>query len=180
MSFEHRTRRLILRGWRDGDAAAFEAALNTPAVTRFLGGMRTREQIEAMVARLRQMQAELGHCFWAVERQGDGAFLGFCGLKRLNAEGAPAVMQGAPEIGWRLREDAWGQGYAREAAAASLDLAFGRFGMVEVYAITLTGNAASWGLMRRLGMAARPDLDFDMPVYGPHVTYRIGREEWTA
>ena len=110
-------------------------------MTRFLGGLQSREQIEAMVARLRQMQAELGHCFWAVERQADGAFLGFCGLKRLNTEGAPAVMQGAPEIGWRLREDAWGQGYAREAAAASLDLAFGRFGMDEVYAITLTGNA---------------------------------------
>jgi hypothetical protein len=34
--------------------------------------------------------------------------------------------------------------------------------------------------MRRLGMTARPDLDFDMPVYGRHVTYRIGRNEWTG
>ena len=33
-----------------------------------------------------------------------------------------------PEIGWRLRESAWGQGIAKEAAIAALDLAFGRFG----------------------------------------------------
>lgn len=180
MSFEHRTDRLILRGWREQDADAFETGLNTPAVTRFLGGLQTRDEIEDMIVRLCRAQEEAGHCFWALERRADGAFLGFCGLKRLTAQGAPVVMHGAPEIGWRLREDAWGQGYAREAAAASLSLAFDRFGMDEVYAITLLDNAASWGLMRRLGMRARPDLDFDMPVHGWHVTYRIGRDEWTA
>jgi RimJ/RimL family protein N-acetyltransferase len=79
-----------------------------------------------------------------------------------------------------LREGAWGQGYAKEAATAALDLAFGRFGLDQVYAITLTENAPSWGLMRRLGMTARPDLDFDMPLHGRHVTYRMGRDEWTA
>lgn len=180
MSFAHQTPRLILRSWRDGDAAAFDEALNTPAVTRFLGGLQTREQIESAVDRLRRFESDRGYCFWAVERRADGAFLGFCGLKRLDAEGAPDAMRDAPEIGWRLREDAWGQGYAREAATATLDLAFGRFGLDEVYAITLAGNAASWGLMRRLGMVARPDLDFDMAGYGRHVSYRIGRDEWTA
>lgn len=180
MSFAHRTERLILRSWRDGDADRFEAACNTPAVTRYLGGLQTREQIDAAVARIRASEEDNGFCFWALERQADGAFLGFCGLKRLNSAGAPEAMLGAPEIGWRLREDAWGQGYAREAAIAALGLAFERIGLDEVYAITMTGNAQSWGLMRRLGMIARPDLDFDMPIYGPHVTYRIGRDEWTA
>lgn len=180
MSFAYATGRIVLRGWREEDADAFEAGLNTPAVARFLGGLQTREQIEATIARIRACEADNGFCFWAVERNVDGAFLGFCGLKRMNLPGVPATMQGAPEIGWRLREDAWGQGYAREAAAAALDLAFGRFVLDDVYAITMAGNAASWGLMRRLGMIARPDLDFDMPGYGLHVSYRIGRGEWTA
>lgn len=180
MSFAHETERLTLRSWRDGDAEAFDTWLNTPAVARTVGGLQSREQIDAAVARIRQCEADNGFCFWALERRDDGAFLGFCGLKRLNSEGAPDVLKGASEIGWRLREDAWGQGYAREAATASLDLAFGRFGLDEVYAITLTDNAASWGLMRRLGMTARPDLDFDMPVHGQHVTYRIGSDAWTG
>jgi RimJ/RimL family protein N-acetyltransferase len=172
------TERLIVRPWRDADRASYLATCNTDAVTAHLGGPASVEEIDAALERIRASQEENGFCFWAVERQADSAFLGFCGLKRMNSPGAPDIMQGAPEIGWRLREDAWGQGYAKEAALASLGLAFGRFGLDQVFAITMAGNAPSWGLMRRLGMSARPDLDFDMPVYGPHVTYRIGRDEW--
>ncbi len=63
------------------------------------------------------------------------------------------------EVGWRLREDAWGQGYAKEAAIASLDFAFDTLGADRVVAITFPGNEASWGLMERLGMTRRPELD---------------------
>jgi RimJ/RimL family protein N-acetyltransferase len=178
--FRHETERLVLRSWRDEDVDAFEQACNTPAVTRFLGGLQTRADIDAAVGRIRAAEAEHGYCYWALERRDDGRFLGFCGLKALAADNAPAAIVGQPEIGWRLREDAWGQGYAREAAEATLSLAFTRFAMDQVYAITLTGNAASWGLMKRLGMTALPELDFDMPIYGRHVTYRIGSKQWTA
>ncbi|GAO39554.1 putative acetyltransferase [Sphingomonas changbaiensis NBRC 104936] len=180
MSFSHATERLLLRSWRDADADAFESACNTPAVTRYLGGLQTRAQIEAAVERIRACEAENGFCFWVVERQADNAFLGFCGLKRMRIDNSPEALVDEPEIGWRLREQAWGQGYAKEAALAALGLAFGRFGLDQVYAITMTENAPSWGLMRRIGMSPRPDLDFDMPVYGRHVTYRIGSDEWTG
>ena len=86
------------------------------------------------------------------------------------------------EAGWRLREDAWGQGYAREAAAASLTLAFERFGADEVIALTVQGNTGSWGLMLRLGMARREDLDFDSPDFDPEnpriIAYAITRAAW--
>ena len=117
----------MLRNWRDADVDAFDAACNTPEVTHFLGGKQTREEIEATVARIRASEDEHGYCFWAMERRSDGQFLDFCGLKRLAAEGAPQSIFGQPEIGWRLRADAWGQGYAREAAQASLRLGFARF-----------------------------------------------------
>lgn len=180
MSFEHRTDRLLMRSWREGDLDLWDRWLNVPAVAKTVGGINTRAEIAAAIGRMMRSEAELGLCFWALERLSDGDFLGFCGLERLHDKGAPAVMQGAPEIGWRLREDAWGKGYAREAATAALDLAFERFGFETVYAITLTNNARSWGLMRRLGMVARPELDFDMPVHGRHVTYSIGRDAWTG
>ena len=69
--------------------------------------------------------------------------LGFCGLKRVNSDGAPNP--GDFEVGWRLREDAWGQGYAKEAAIASLDLAFGRFGAPHVVALTVTPERGKSG-----------------------------------
>ena len=180
MTFEHRTERLLMRSWRDGDIDEWERCLNVPAVARTVGGLQAREEIAAGLERIRRCEAENGFCFWALERSDTGAFLGFCGLKRLNAAGAPVVIQGQPEIGWRLRKDSWGRGFAREAALAALELAFGRFELDQVYAITLDYNERSFGLMRRLGMTARPDLDFDMPVHGRHVTYRIGSDEWTT
>ena len=86
------------------------------------------------------------------------------------------------EVGWRLREDAWGQGYAREAATAALDLAFDRFGAQEVIALTVAGNGASWGLMERLGMARREDLDFDNADFDPEdgriIVYSIAKDVW--
>lgn len=79
------------------------------------------------------------------------------------ADRAPGV-EGEIEIGWRLKRDAWGAGYAREAARASLDWGFGTLGAARVIALVATGNARSWGLMERLGMRRRADLDFDWDV----------------
>lgn len=174
------TERLILRGWREGDRANFVRHLNTPVVMRWLGGVQDEETATAAFDRIDGFQRDFGYTFWIVERRSDGELLGFCGLKRVNADNTP--MTGQHEIGWRLREDGWGQGFAREAATATLDLAFTRFAAPHVVALTVDGNRASWTLMERLGMTRRADLDFDDPRYSgdlnPTIVYRIDREQW--
>jgi RimJ/RimL family protein N-acetyltransferase len=176
-----RTDRLILRTWDDGDSDRFYEAMNTPAVMRYLGGVQDRAAWDAAKDRLDGYQRDHGHTFWIVERIADGEILGFCGLKRVNAEGAGPIT-GDFEVGWRLRETAWGQGIAKEAAIASLDLAFGRFAAPHVVALTVAGNEGSWGLMQRLGMVRREDLDFDDPRFGPElnptIIYRIDATDW--
>lgn len=180
------TKRLILREWGEGegegDGARFYAVMNTPAVMRHLGGVQDREVWDAAVGRIFGYQRDFGHTLWLVERRSDGELLGFCGLKRVNAEGTD--LTGQFEVGWRLRESAWGQGYAKEAAIASLDLAFGRFSAPHVVAFTADANLESQGLMKRLGMTRRSDLDFDDPRFGPEmnptIVYRIDAEDWPA
>ena len=175
------TARLRLREWREGDIEPFIRHLNVEPVMRWLGGVRTPEQhVAAVRERFMVWQERHGFTFWALERKEDGALLGFCGLKIADDSGSP--VEGEIEIGWRLREDAWGQGYAREAAQASLDFAFGPLAAPAVVALTVQGNRASWGLMQRLGMTRRPDLDYEGPEWaeGRVVVYRIEREEWTA
>jgi RimJ/RimL family protein N-acetyltransferase len=179
------TERLILRTWDDDDEFRFYDLMNTPAVMRWLGGLQPREEWSAGYQRIRAYQRDLGFTFWIVERKADREMLGFCGLKRANAPGAD-VIAGDVEIGWRLREDAWGRGYAKEAAIASLDLAFDRFGAPHVVAVTAAQNALSQGLMKRLGMARREDLDFiderfprDSDV-NPQVVFRIEAADWPA
>ena len=72
---------------------------------------------------------------------------------------------GELEIGWRIAEVHWGTGIAREAAAASLGWAWANRPEPRVAAWTSPGNQRSWGLMRRLGMARAPELDFHHPRY---------------
>lgn len=176
------TERLVLREWGEGDGDRFYAIMNTPAVMRHLGGVQDRETWDAAVGRIHGFQRDFGHTFWLIERKDDGELLGFCGLKRVNSPGTD--LTGQFEIGWRLRESAWGQGYAKEAAIASLDLAFGRFGAAHVLAFTVPRNEDSQGLMKRLGMARREDLDFVDPRFGPEmnptVVYRIDATDWPA
>jgi RimJ/RimL family protein N-acetyltransferase len=169
------TQRLILRDWRETDIAPFIHHTNTESVMRWLGGVRTEEwHRTAFRERLMRWQTERGFTFWAVERKADGALLGFCGIKIADTPGAP--IEGLHEVGWRLREDAWGHGYAKEAAIASLDFAFDTLGSERVVAITFTGNEPSWGLMERLGMTRRPELDYDdprFPALNPTIVYDI-------
>ena len=176
------TERLRLRTWDPQDLDEFVRHTNTPSVMQWLGGVWPREQHESAFGRIVRYQAEYGHTFWIAERKSDGALLGFCGLKRVNSEGAPNP--GDFEVGWRLREDAWGQGYAKEAAIQSLDLAFDRFAAPHVVALTVHQNEASQGLMHRLGMVRREDMDFpsaDVSAgLNPVIVYRIDAADWPA
>ena len=178
------TPRLILRGWDRADRATFLRHLNTPTVMRWLGGVQDEAQAAAAFDRIDQYQRDFGHTLWVVERRSDRALLGFCGLKRVNTPGAGAQILGDFEIGWRLREDAWGQGFAREAATAALDLAFGRFAAPHVVALTVPGNSASIGLMKRLGMAHRPEHDYLDDRFGPElnptIVYWLDATDWPA
>jgi RimJ/RimL family protein N-acetyltransferase len=177
------TARLILRDWHDADAARFYAVMNTPVVMRHLGGVQSLDEWRDAVERIRGFSRDYGHTFWIVEDKQSRELLGFCGLKRVNAPGAGALT-GTPEIGWRLRESAWGMGIAKDAAIASLDLGFGRFGYERIIAMTIAANAGSRGLMTRLGMTRRADLDFTDQRFGPEVNpqivFELGADDWPA
>ena len=183
--FRVETGRLVLRDWREGDAEEFFRLTNTPAVMRWLGGVLDEAGCAAQLERVRKCQEANGFCFWIVERKPDGGhlageMLGFCGLKRADAPGSSVT--GEMEVGWRLREDAWGKGYAKEAAIAALTAGFERFGAERIVALTVSGNEASWGLMKKLGMRRREDLDYPDERYAAPwrdtVVYEIGRADW--
>jgi RimJ/RimL family protein N-acetyltransferase len=175
--FRIETERLILRPWREADGREFVRITNTPMVMAHLGGVRDPYDWQGLVTAQQALQAEHGICFWLVERRVDGALLGFCGLE----PGSVGSIEGEIEIGWRLRQDAWGQGYAKEAALASLAWGWANLVASRIRAITVPANRASWGPMERLGMTRRADLDFHHPRFPPgdplrhHITYEMLR-----
>ena len=170
------TDRLTLRPWREADIAPLHAMGQDAEVMRHIGPPMSLADARAAHDRMVARQQADGLCFWAVERRADGAFLGFCGLQR-----GYDFLEGETEIAWRLRRDTWGQGYAREAAEASLAWGWAQHAMPRITAITVLANTRSWGLMEGLGMSRQPDEDFDHPAVPDgsplkrHILYRIDR-----
>jgi ribosomal-protein-alanine N-acetyltransferase len=97
---------------------------------------------------------------WAVEIPGVSPFAGFVGLAHANFEAhfTPCV-----EIGWRLAVPYWHNGYATEAARASLAHGFDVLKLFEIVALTATQNVSSRRVMERIGMTRDPADDFDHP-----------------
>ncbi len=159
------TARLILRVQQDDDLDWFVEHMNTPAVTRHLGGERTRAAVAAGLARNTESFARSGVGFWTVLLRQSGERAGKCGLGTIDGEYAPPQLFGQPEIGWSLAEPFWGHGYAAEAARAVLHHGFATLGYDTVYSRTSASNRASTRLMERLGFTRLAALDYDDPAY---------------
>ena len=167
-----------MREWWEADAAAMVEMGQDRRVMEFLGPPMSHEDGRVLVTGQLLNQSLFGHCYWPVERRADGAVLGFCGLN-VGPEGSPWA--GEIEIGWRLAHHAWGQGYAWEAARACLDWGWSNLAVSSIITFTVAANTRSRRLMDRLGMARRPERDFDLPdlppgdPLRPHIVYRTNR-----
>ena len=172
------TSRLILRHWREEDRQPWAELGADPEVMQHFPKTLTREESDAFVDGVGAALEERGWGLWSVEERETGRFLGFTGLNvpHFEARFTPAV-----EIGWRLRRDAWGSGFATEAARGVLTVAFDDLELPEVVSFTAVPNERSQAVMRRLGMTHDPAEDFDHPVLAEdsplrrHVLYRLRR-----
>lgn len=177
------TPRLRLRHWTMADLQPFQAMNADPRVMAFFPAPLDDAASATLLKRFMQGIDTCGFGFWALELRESSRFIGFVGLgvPTFAAPFTPCV-----EIGWRLAYDAWGQGYANEAARSVLDFAFQRLKFAEVVSFTARANLRSQRLMQRLGMLRDSDGDFDHPaldVDSPlrrHVLYRLGRGAWLA
>jgi RimJ/RimL family protein N-acetyltransferase len=143
----------------------------------------SRAESDDVAARIRRHVDEHGFGFWAVEVPGVTSFAGFAGLahSRFDSHFTPCV-----EIGWRLAQTYWNQGYATEAARAALKFGFIELGLPEIVSFTVPANRASRRVMEKLDMERDPDDDFEHPLLPDshrlrrHVLYRMTRDAWLA
>lgn len=168
------TDRLTLRPAVDADRDAIAALNAHPKVGEWLGGVRSRAESDAFVDQVQAHHDEHGFGFWVVERRSEARVVGMTGIWWTPLEiGLGRIV----EIGWRFLPEAWGQGYATEAAKAALVYGFETVRLPEVIAFTARTNLASQNVMRRIGMSPDPARDFDHPGLAedhplrPHVVY---------
>jgi RimJ/RimL family protein N-acetyltransferase len=138
------TDRLTLRRLELSDAASLMELNSDPEVLRFTGEKQFNsvDDAEALVAELGTRYENHGFGRWAVMRQSDDRFLGWCGLRRIPREGV--------DLGFRLHRDCWGQGYATEAARACVELAFGEYALPFLLGRAVKENHASIAILKKL------------------------------
>jgi RimJ/RimL family protein N-acetyltransferase len=141
------TERLRLRPFSPDDLDAVHAMWTDPEVGPWVGGTheRVHESIDELQGHL-DHHARHGFGFWAVEERSGGALVGEVGLQLFEGRG-PEV-----ETGWCLAREAWGKGYAVEAAAAWMATGFDVLRLDRIIAVVLPANARSRRVCARLGM----------------------------
>lgn len=136
-----------MRELQAGDAPFILRLVNEPAWLRFIGdrGIRTLDDARAYLANGPvAMYRRCGFGLWLVELKATGTPIGLCGPIRRDT--LPDV-----DLGFALLPEYWGQGYAHEAAAATIACAKTTLALPRLVAITAPDNHASQGLLKKLG-----------------------------
>jgi RimJ/RimL family protein N-acetyltransferase len=149
-------------------------ALNSdPAVMRFITGKPdTREDTQANIDRVKAAWERFGYSWWVFIEESTGELIGAGCVQHLGRDPDNPL-----ELGWRLRADKWGQGYASEAARRMAAFAFEQTGTDVLTAVCHPDNRKSAQVMERLGMRFRgKETWYDMTT----LAYEITRTEWLA
>jgi RimJ/RimL family protein N-acetyltransferase len=88
-----------------------------------------------------------GHGLWAMLLKQSGELIGDCGCTLQEVEGKNEV-----EVGYHVRRDLWGNGYATEAALACMEYAFAKLGAERVISIIRPENVPSRRVAEKNGL----------------------------
>jgi RimJ/RimL family protein N-acetyltransferase len=140
--------RITLRDFEPDDLGPSMAIVGDDEVTRTLSfDSRTRDEQAARLADdiARARGSPRPDYYLAIVVHQSDRLIGFVRLGLLGHRGG--------ELGYALRKDHWGRGYATEAASLMLDFAFSTAGLHRVQAATGPGNGPSRALLERLGFS---------------------------
>lgn len=149
------TARLRLRPFREADLEAYAAMCGDAEVMRYIGagGAVDTDIAWRQMAIFLGAWALRGHGMWAIEERAGKRLIGRVGFLD------PPGWSGC-ELGWLLAREAWGHGYAFEAARAARDYGRDAPGLTDLISLIRPDNARSIALAQRLGATAGEPIEF--------------------
>ena len=170
---ELQTKRLRLRRYRKDDFDNAYRLTSDPRVMRYYPATYDRDRVGRMIDNVLRSYDEIGYSVLVVERLADGAYLGQIGLLHWDDVDAREDV----EVAYMLAAEAWGKGYATEAARACRDWAFEHLGVDRVVSFIAIANKPSMRVAERNGMKRLKRLNrnrLGIPIF----VYAISREDW--
>ena len=161
MAHELNTPRLRLRNWQVEDLPSWIAMNSDPITLKYFPRTFTEAESRASFERIKSFLELNKFGLWAAEEKETEKFMGFIGLSEQNVEGiafTPCI-----EIGWRLDREYWGRGYATEGALEVLKFGQESLKFDQIFSYTSRINSPSINVMKKIGLRARSELDFDHP-----------------
>jgi RimJ/RimL family protein N-acetyltransferase len=148
--------RILLRESREADRERLIELRTDPEVGAHIGGHRQREDVERRIDEVGMDKLTEAPGLYAIADKATDVFLGTVQLMRAAADEPGHLAEGAEELelGYVLHRNAWGAGYAFEAATAVLRAAAAELPDQPVVVRTQSANARSLRLAARLGFRA--------------------------
>lgn len=161
-----KTPRLLLRKFAAEDADELQAVLGDPVAMEFYPAPLDRRGVDDWIGSNLEGYKRDGHGLWAMVLRGSNQVIGDCGCVLQEAENRNEV-----EVGYHVRRDLWGNGYATEAAWARADYAFHRLGANRVISMIRPENLRSIRVAENNGMFREKIVfwrNYDHCVYAKH------------
>ena len=168
------TERLLFRDWKSQDLQAFRIMNRDARVMKYFTKTLSIEETDHFFNIIQDEFSNRGYGLYAVETRQCHDFIGFIGFHWANfkSEFTPCI-----EIGWRLKYEAWGNGFATEGAKDCLEYGLKVLKFEKVYSFTSKINVQSENVMRKIGMSKIMDFDHPNVIEGnplrKHVLYAI-------
>lgn len=146
------TDRFILREILISDLNGMYELDSDPEVHKYLGNkpVQNKEQIEKVINSIRQQYIDNGIGRWAIIDKTTKKFIGWTGLKLVSED--TNNHKNFYDIGYRLIKKYWGHGIATETAVASLEYAFDKLNIDEIYASASCKNEGSNKILKKIGL----------------------------
>lgn len=153
-----KTERLGLRNWKENDLKKMTTINQNEEVMAFFPSTQNETKTRDFIQRMQASQTKHGYCYFATDLLNTGEFIGFIGLCHQDyLINRPSFT----DVGWRLKQAAWGKGFATEGAKACLTFAFEKINLDKVYSVCPLVNVNSENVMRKIRM--RKETEFKHP-----------------
>ena len=171
-----KSERLGFRAWRKEDVEEFAKLNSDREVMEHFPEILSKKEVEEFIEKLQSHFATNGYTYYATEILATKEFIGMIGLafQEYKTNFTPAT-----DIGWRLKRNAWGKGYATEGAKRCLEYAFKELGIKSIISVCTIKNNKSESVMKKIGMTKIGEFNhpklMNYPAYEKHFCYEINK-----